>query len=428
MFFYKIASANEALVITGSKSKESQFRILTGKGAFVSPLFSKTHHLSLDLREAQLREPCVTKQGIPLTVEAIAVFKVGDSEASISNAARRFLDQQNQMESLVGQILAGHLRSIIGGLTVEEIITDRNALAQNVRESSNAEMEKLGLIIDSFQIREITDPSKYIEQLAAPHIADVTKNARIAQAQADQAATEQEQIANAAKAGFVRDSQIAQSKALGESDAAKEQASQQGPLAAAEAAQAVAEQNANLAKKNAEVREAQLDAEVRRPADAAKYKAITEAEAEAAAATARSKSSDATRYQTVTAAEAERDAIKARAEGATAQAQQITTVAKAEADAIQMKNEALAGGNMERQVATRMVELMPEIVKGVASGLNGANLTILNGSEGLTDVITGVLSQGRAIYDTLVSGIKTEGQSPAPAPAQIPEAAGNGRR
>lgn len=340
--------------------------------------------LSLDLREAQLKEPCVTKQGISLTVEAIAVFKVGDDNESISNAARRFADQQNQMESLVGQVLAGHLRSIVGGLTVEQIITDRNALAIQVKDSSSDEMEKLGLTIDSFQIREITDPSQYIQQLAAPHIAEVHKDARIAQAQADQAATEQEQIANAKMAGFKRDSDIAQAQADGQAKAAEAQAAQQGPLATAQAQQAVAEQNAELAKKNAEVKDAQLDADVRRPADAAKYKAVTEAEAE-------------------------RDVLKAQAEGAVSQAAQITTVATAEATAIKAKNDALADGNLERQVATRLVEVLPDIVKGIASGLQGSNLTILNGSEGLGDVVTGVLSQGMAIYETLRKGVDSNG-------------------
>jgi flotillin len=368
------------------------------------------------VRESQLREPCVTKQGIQLTVEAIAVFKVGDDEQSISNAARRFLDQQNQMESLVGQVLAGHLRSIVGSMTVEDIITNRNELAQQVRDSSSDEMQKLGLTIDSFQIREISDPSNYIGQIAAPHIAEISKAARIAAAQADQAATEQEQIANAKKAGFERDSNIAKSQADGQAKAAAAQAAQQGPLAEAQAAQAVAQQNAELAKKQAEVREAQLDAEVRRPADAAKYQAVTQAQGEAEAANARSKGADALRYQAVTQAEGERDATRARAEGATAQAAQITTVAEAEATAIKVKNDALADGNLERQIATRMVDLMPEIVKGVAAGLNGANLTILNGSEGLGDVITGMLGQGKAIYDTLLGGVKAEaadGKAPA---------------
>lgn len=342
------------------------------------PVFSRTHKLSLDLREAQLNEPCVTNQGISLTVNAVSVFKVGDDEQSISNAARRFLDQQNQMQSLVGQILAGHLRSIVGGMTVEQIIRDRNALAQQVKDSSTSEMEKMGLTIDSFQIREIEDPSNYIGSLAAPHIAEVQKTARIAQAQADQAANEQEQIANAAKAGYERDSHIAQAEADGLAKAAQAKAAQQGPLAEAAAQQDVAAQNALLASKQAEVREAQLDAEVRRPADAAKY-------------------------QVVTAAEADRDATRAKAEAAEAQAKQITVLAEAEAGATKVKNDALADGNLERQVATQLVSVMPDIVKGLADGLRGSHLTILNGTEGVGEMLTGLVTTGKTIYQALVT-------------------------
>jgi len=112
-------------VISGSKGGDdgAQFRIVTGHGTWVAPWKSRARLLSLDLYEAELEENCVTSQGIALTVQAVAVFKVADDYRSIANAARRFLDQQNQMESLVGQILAGHLRSIVGSLTVEKIIT-----------------------------------------------------------------------------------------------------------------------------------------------------------------------------------------------------------------------------------------------------------------------------------------------------------------
>ena len=183
---------------------------------------------------------------------------MADDFQSIANAARRFLDQQDQMESLVGQILAGHLRSIVGSLTVEKIITDRNSLAQEVKSASSDEMEKLGLVVDAFQIQEVGDPSGYIKNLAAPHIAEVEKNARIAQAQADQAATEREQEANAQKAGFTRDSEIKQAGARAEVQAAQAEADQAGPLSQAKAAQKVTEEQAALAAKQAEKREAEL--------------------------------------------------------------------------------------------------------------------------------------------------------------------------
>ncbi len=357
MLFYRIPEPNQALVISGAKGGEegSQFRIVTGHGTFVAPWRSRARILSLDLYEAELEENCVTGQGIPLTVQAVAVFKVADDFQSIANAARRFLDQQDQMESLVGQILAGHLRSIVGSLTVEKIITDRNSLAQEVKSASSDEMEKLGLVVDAFQIQEVGDPSGYIKNLAAPHIAEVEKNARIAQAQADQAATEREQQANAEKAGFTRDSEIKQAGARAEVQAAQAEADQSGPLAQAKAAQKVTEEQAALAGKQAEKRQAELVAEVQKPADAEAYR-------------------------TVTLAQAQRDALRAQAD-------------------------ALTGGNLERIIASKMVEMMPAIVASLAQGLNGANLSVVNGAEGVGQVVTGLVASGRSIYDALLSSV-----------------------
>lgn len=369
MFFYRIPEPNQALVISGAKggADGAQFRIVTGHGTFVAPWRSRARILSLDLYEAELEENCVTSQGIPLTVQAVAVFKVADDFQSIANAARRFLDQQDQMESLVGQILAGHLRSIVGGLTVEKIITDRNSLAQEVKGASSDEMEKLGLIVDAFQIQEVGDPSGYIKNLAAPHIAEVEKNARIAQAQADQAATEREQEANAQKAGFTRDSEIKQAGARAEVQAAQAEADQSGPLAQAKAAQKVTEEQAALAAKQAEKREAELVAEVQKPADAEAYK-------------------------TIKLAEAQRDAMRAQAA-------------------------ALTEGNLERIVASKMVDMMPAIVASLAQGLNGAHLSVVNGAEGVGQVVTGLVASGRSIYDALLSTVP--GTAPLPATVEV---------
>ena len=236
MFFYKIPAPNEAMVVSGSKRSTdgAQFRIVTGRGAFVFPWTNRARWLSLDLREALISEVCVTKLRIPLTVEAVAVFKVGDDNASIANAARRFLDQQQGMERLTSQVLAGHLRSIVGGLTVEEIIGDRNRVAQEVKSASTDEMEKLGLVIDAFQIQEIKDDTGYINNLAAPHAAAVARDARIAAAQADQAATEKEQEANALKAGFVREAEIKQAGYRAEIEQAQAAASPGGPACASQ--------------------------------------------------------------------------------------------------------------------------------------------------------------------------------------------------
>ena len=184
MFFWHVPAPNEALLISGSKrhNEATQFRIVTGHGSFVMPVKQKARMLSLALREAEIAEDCITHQGIRLNVRAVAAFKVGDDQASIANAARRFLSEQDRMEELVGRMFAGHLRSIIGGLTVEQIIRERDRVAQEVKDGSHAEMEKLGIVVDALEIQEIEDASGYINNLAAPHAAAVASQARIAKA------------------------------------------------------------------------------------------------------------------------------------------------------------------------------------------------------------------------------------------------------
>src|SRR3954454_4368765 len=122
MLFWHVPAPNEALLISGSKRRKdaTQFRIITGHGSFVVPVIRKARRLSLALRESEIAEECITNQGIRLHVRAVAAFKVGDDPASIANAARRFLSEQDRMEILVGRVFAGHLRSIVGGLTVEQ--------------------------------------------------------------------------------------------------------------------------------------------------------------------------------------------------------------------------------------------------------------------------------------------------------------------
>jgi flotillin len=357
MFFYRIPAPNEAMVVSGSKrgSDGGQFRVVTGRGAFVLPWAQKARWLSLDLREALLSESCVTKLRIPLTVEAVAVFKVGDDNSSITNAARRFLDQQDGMERLTAQVLAGHLRSIVGSLTVEEIIGDRNRVAQEVKGASADEMEKLGLVVDAFQIQEIKDDTGYIKNLAAPHAAAVARDARIAAAQADQAATEKEQEANALKAGFVREAEIKQAGYRAEIEQAQAAADQAGPLARARATQEVTKEQTRLSALEAEKRQKELVVEVEKPADAEAYR-------------------------TIRLAEADRDAMKARAA-------------------------ALAGGNQGMIAANKMVEQLPALVEAASKGLSGANIVLVNGAEGITDLIANLATQGYAIYDAVKGGL-----------------------
>src|SRR6188472_23048 len=215
---WRVAEPNEALIISGIKRgggatavevhESLGFKIVTGKGTLVLPGVQTVRRLSLDLRQTELSIDCVTHQGIPLGIRGVVIYKVGDDFASIANAARRFLDQQAQMDQRVHNVFTGHLRAIVGNMTVEEMIRDREKLTALTRESSGTEMEKLGLIVDSLQIQEIEDPTGYITNLGRPHAAAVASQARIAQAAADREATEREQEAEALKAEARRVSEI----------------------------------------------------------------------------------------------------------------------------------------------------------------------------------------------------------------------------
>jgi len=122
MFLYKVAEPNEALIISGMNAHRGAegdaaglgFKIIVGKGAFYLPFFQKVRHLSLDIHEAELDLDCVTTQGIQVGVKAVVIYKIADDFQSIANAARRFLEQEEQMDVKVHNVFAGHLRSIIG--------------------------------------------------------------------------------------------------------------------------------------------------------------------------------------------------------------------------------------------------------------------------------------------------------------------------
>lgn len=419
MFFWRVPAPNEALLISGSKRRKdaTQFRIVTGHGSFLVPIKQKARVLSLALREAEITEECITNQGIKLHVRAVAAFKVGDDEVSIANAARRFLSEQDKMDVLVGRIFAGHLRSIVGGLTVEEIVRERDRVAQEVKDGSHSEMEKLGIVVDALEIQEIEDSSGYINNLAAPHASAVASQARIAKARADQEASQRELEASAMKSQFERDMAIKQAGFLAETEEANARAAQAGPLAEAHASQQVIQQQTALAQHQAELAAQKLEAEVRRPADAEAYRKRTIAEADRDQARF---STEAEAYRKRTIAEADRDQARLVAE---AEAFRSTTLAEAEATAIKVRADAsahaerttaqgeadanasraasLREGNQELIAANRLIEMLPQIVEAAARGLAGSDLTILNGAEGVNQMIAGIVGQGMSILDAL---------------------------
>ena len=426
---WRVAEPNEALIISGFRARSSPgeaadslgFKIVTGKGTMVIPGFQAARRLSLDTRGANLQVSCVTKQGIPVAVRGVVIYKVGDDFVSIANAARRFLDQQATMNDTIHELFAGHLRSICGGLTIEDMIHNREALTGEVRRSSADEMSKLGLVIDSLQIQEIDDESGYIVNLGKPHAAAVAAAARIAEAQRDQEATEAEQAAEAKKAAAVRASRIQQAGYQAEMDEASAKARQAGPLSEATARQEVVVQETRAAQLEADLAEQRLQSEIRKPADAKAYELRTLADAERDAQIARAQaqaretelaaSADATRVKT--AAQAQAEATKARGE-AEASATRVTGEAQAdaararglaeaeaarakglaEADAMQARSDALAQ-NQEAVIAQQLAENWPEIVRSGAAALgNVDHMVVLNGADGVSDLLTKALAMG----------------------------------
>jgi flotillin len=413
MLFWHVPAPNEALLISGSKRRqdETQFRIVTGHGSFVMPIKQKARFLSLALREAEIVEDCITNQGIRLNVRAVAVFKVGDDPASIANAARRFLSEQDRMEELAGRIFAGHLRSIVGGLTVEQIIRERDRVAQEVKDGSHGEMEKLGIVVDALEIQEIEDASGYVNNLAAPHAAAVASQARIASARADQEAAERELEAAAMKAQYERDAAIKRAGYLAETEEARARAAQAGPLVEAQASQQVIEQQTALAQRQADLAAQRLEADVRRPADAEAYRKRTIAEADRDQARF---TTEAEAYRKRALAEADRDAQRATAEGA--------------ADANRARAASLREGNQELIAASKLIDALPALVEAAARGIADSNLTILNGTQGVNEVVTGIVGQGLSILDVLKRSTSAAAASAADADADADGRAVNGTR
>src|SRR6476620_7064662 len=251
MFGYRVPAPDQAMLISGGRRWRggvgAPFRVVVGHGAFVLPFFRKARYLTLAMCEAEVAETCVTKQGISLNVRSVIAFKVGNDAESIINAGQRFLSDQDQMSTLTGRIFAGHLRSIIGSMTVEEIVTERQKLAGEVLDGSKAEMATLGLSVDSLQIQSIDDMNLgYIAAMAAPHNAAIQREAQIAQAQADRASAEAAQESQRRQAEYARQTSVVQAQYKAEVDKAQAEAAQYGPLASATAQREVIDAQAEL--------------------------------------------------------------------------------------------------------------------------------------------------------------------------------------
>jgi uncharacterized membrane protein YqiK len=387
MLGIRIPRADEAMLISGGRggTDGTPFRVIIGSRAFVMPFLRSAAFLTLRMQEATVAETCQTIQGITVNLSAVGAFKIGDDTQSIVAAAQRFLSDQRQMPALVGQIFAGHLRGIVGAMTVEDIIRERQKLANEVLDASKEELAHIGLVVDSFQIQSIDDAgSGYITAMAAPHNAEIQKAAAVAQAQADQAAAEAQQKSIQAQAQY------------------KQQTAE---------VEAAADAKINVAKANAESETvaAQQDSE-RQQADSRKAAIAAQAQL-------------AEQQAELTAKQLEASQVKP----AEAQAKIVKLQAEAEAAAMRIKAEA-AGANNRVALDLKWIEIMPELVDKMSDAISDSNLTVLNGAEGLGEVMSGFIAQAMAVYNaakgTTAEARLLESQSePDPQPAQ----AGNGK-
>ena len=439
MLGYHVPAPDEAMLISGGRTKgsEAPFRVVTGRGAFAMPMFRKVRFITLSMSESEVEETCVTKQGIALEVKAVIAFKVGNDTPSIVNASQRFLSDQSQMSVLTGRIFSGHLRSIIGSMTVEEIVTERQKLASEVLDGSKEEMAKIGLTVDALQIQSIDDMGLgYIAAMAAPHNAAIQRAAKVAASQADQAASEAEQASLRAQAEYARQTQVVQAQYAADVEAAKSSAAATAAMAAQESARNQANYEAETAvtrsKASQVAAEAQQESD-RNQADFARQTAVAKAQFAAETQAAQAKADQSGPLAHALAQQQTIDAQTALAEQQAELARKTlvsTVIRPAEADAEKVKILAAADAERTKILAEaaqshdrvaldqQLIAQLPLIVEKAALGLAGAHLTVLNGSDGVTELVSSLAGQGMAILDSIKSGVaglneNTDGRPPA---------------
>ncbi len=358
----KVAGPNEAFIITGRKGKAggndtSGQKVVMGASVFVVPFVQKLGVMGLTSRQIGVSVPAaVSSNGIRCTLEGVAVVKVGGTEDLIRAAAQRFLGQQGEIDVFTREVLAGSLRAIVGRLSVEEIIRDRAAFAGAVAEEAENSLTGQGLVLDTFQLQDIQAEGDYLLDLGRPEAARAEKEAAIAEAIARRESEQARILAEEEIAVANRELSLKQAEIKALTDAAAANAAAAGPLSQAAKDQEVLAAQEQVAARRSELKERELDTEIRKPADAARYAAEQEAaankareiaEAQASAETVRlSGSAEQERRTALSEAVkaeglAEAAANRARGEAAgLAEAATIRARGEAEAEAVRLANSA----------------------------------------------------------------------------------------
>jgi flotillin len=408
---YKVAGANEALIVSGQRAKSPDgtrnLKVVRGGGVIVLPLLNKVGKLKLTARQINVAlADAVTRQGIKVAVQGVATFKIGADDESIRNAAERFLEARDEeVDSIVKNVLEGSLRSIVGTLTVEELNLDRQKFQQAVQDAARGDLATSGLQIDSFTIQAIRDESGYMELIGQQETARRERDARMAKAAADQEAAVREAEAEQVKINAARDVSLRRAETETQTAAAQARAAQSGPLAEAEATQEVTRKQTELAQLEAARKEQELLTSIVRPAEADAAAQIRRAEGEKGARIAQAQA-EAERVKLAGSAEAAVTVTKGEAQAkvvsvnATAEAQRTTlegnaeagitfTKGEAEAKALALRAEAYRQFN-EAAIIQTVLSMLPDIVRAAAEPMgNIDSLTVLS-TDGASDVVKNV--------------------------------------
>jgi flotillin len=449
---YTKVGPNQVLVVSGrthrfidpdGTERQRGFRLRKGGGTFVYPIVEKIDLLSLELLTIDVQTPEVyTSKGVPVKVDGVAQIKIKGDDISIATAAEQFLSKStDEIKSVAMQTLEGHLRAILGTMTVEEIYQNRDAFASKVQEVAAGDMANMGLGIVSFTIRDIRDTQGYLDALGKPRIAQVKRDAQIAQAEADRDAMIKSSQATQAgqEAKFVADTKIAEAQRDYQSNVAQYQAAvnqkkaeadlaydlqkyKTGQLVKAEEVQVnIIEKQKQIELQEQEIKRKQreLEANVQKPADAERYKVETlanatkfqlETEAAGAASAAKAKGFAAADVAKATGvAEAEANKARGLAEAAVIEAQ-----GTAQASAMKQKAESYKQYN-EAAVIEMMVRVLPEVAGRISEPLSKTEKMVIinsgNGVGGGASKITGdvaqIISQLPPVLESL-TGVKFE--------------------
>lgn len=408
---YKVAGPSEAFIITGRRGKKSTDpvtgltsidnsgqKVVVGGGVFVVPFVQQKFTLDLSSRHIPIAvRGAVTLRGVKSNLEGVAIVKVGGGEDAIRAAAQRFLQQQDGIVGFTQEVLSGALRAIVGRMSVEDIIRDRAAFAGQVAEEAETSLSGQGLILDAFQIQDITTEGSYLEDLGRPEAARAKQEADIAEAIAKRASEQArlkaaEEIAIAERTYYLKQAEI-----KAETEAAAAKANAAGPLAEAARQQEVLQEQEKVAERQAALTDRELDTKVRKPADAARYQAEQEAEARRIAQVKEAEA-DAERSRLTGQGEklhrsALADAVRIEGE---AEAASIAAKGAAEAEAMQKKADAFAQYG-DAAVLQMLVEVLPQVVAKASEPLSAIDkMTVIStdGASQLARTVTDNVAQG----------------------------------